>query len=62
VDSSPSILAALGVEARNKISFWDALIVHAAQVSRVAGVLDSEDLSNGQLVGLVRVVNPLHIA
>jgi predicted nucleic acid-binding protein len=56
------ILAALAVEARNKISFWDALIVQAAQVSCVAGVLDSEELSDGQLFGLVRVVNPLYIA
>jgi predicted nucleic acid-binding protein len=53
-----SILEALEVEDRYKISFWDALIVQAAE-SAGAEVLYSEDLSDGQRYGSVRVVNPL---
>lgn len=58
VNNGASILEALELEARYQISFWDALIVHAAQVSG-ASVLFSEDLSDGQMYGAVRVVNPL---
>jgi predicted nucleic acid-binding protein len=58
VNSGESILHALDLEQRYRISFWDALIVHAAEVSG-ASVLYSEDLSNGQRYGAVTVVNPL---
>ena len=58
VNSGDSILEALDLEARHHISFWDALVVHAAQVSG-AEVLYSEDLSDGQIYGSLRVVNPL---
>ena len=58
VNNHESILGALGIESRYNISFWDAMIVHAAQVAR-ADVLYSEDLSDGMLFGSVRVVNPL---
>jgi len=57
VNSGESILHALDLEQRYRISFWDALIVHAAEVSG-ASVLYSEDLSNGQRYGAVVVVNP----
>ncbi len=60
VNTGESVLNALGMESRYKISFWDALIVHAAQVSR-ADVLYTEGLNNGQIFGSVRVVNPLLI-
>jgi predicted nucleic acid-binding protein len=52
-----STIAALEIEARHQISFWDALIVNAA---RTAGcvILYSEDLNHGQIFGSVRVVNP----
>ncbi|MBC8167159.1 MAG: PIN domain-containing protein [Bryobacteraceae bacterium] len=53
-----SILEALNIEERYGISFWDALIVQAAERSG-AGVLYSEDLSHGQEYRSVRVVNPL---
>jgi len=53
-----SILEALEVEDRYKISFWDALIVQAAE-SAGAEILYSEDLSDGQRYGSVRVINPL---
>ena len=58
VNTGESIVNALGMESRYKISFWDALIVHAAQASG-ADVLYSEDLNEGQRYGSVRVVNPL---
>ena len=40
------------------ISFWDALVIQAAQVAG-AEILYSEDLSDGQRYGTVRVKNPL---
>ena len=60
VNTGESMLSALAMESRYQISFWDALIVHAAQVSR-ADVLYTEDLNDGQVFGSVRVVNPLVI-
>jgi predicted nucleic acid-binding protein len=58
VNTGESVLGALEIEARDQISFWDALIIHAAQSSGAA-VLYSEDLNAGQVYGSVRVVNPL---
>jgi predicted nucleic acid-binding protein len=58
VNSGESILGALDLEERFQISFWDALIVQSAQTAG-ADVLYSEDLSDGQHYGSVRVVNPL---
>lgn len=57
VNGGYSILEALDLEAKYQISFWDALILDAAHVSG-AEVLYSEDLSDGQAYGAVRVVNP----
>ena len=58
VNGGESILEAFELEARYQISFWDALVVQAA-VASGAEVLYSEDLSDGQAYGAVRVVNPL---
>jgi len=58
VNTSESIRAALNLESRYQISFWDALIIRAAQVGR-ADILYTEDLNDGQVFGSVRVVNPL---
>jgi predicted nucleic acid-binding protein len=58
VNTSDSILEALEVAERYQISFWDALVIQAARASG-AGVLYSEDLSDGQLYGSVQVINPL---
>ena len=58
VNGGESILEAIDLESRYQISFWDALVVQAAQASG-AEVLYSEDLSDGQTYGSVRVVNPL---
>jgi predicted nucleic acid-binding protein len=40
-----------------KISFWDGMIVAAAEQSE-ASVLLSEDLNHGQMVTGIRIVNP----
>lgn len=58
VNGGESILEALDLEARYQISFWDALVVQAAQASG-AEVLYTEDLSHGQEYGSVRAINPL---
>jgi predicted nucleic acid-binding protein len=58
VNTGDSVLEAADLEARYRISFWDALIVQAA-ASSGAEILYSEDLSNGQVYSGVRVVNPL---
>ena len=60
-NTGESILEALQLEERYQISFWDALIVQAAEASGAA-VLYSEDLSDGQTYRGVRVVNPLRTA
>jgi predicted nucleic acid-binding protein len=59
VNTGESILEALELEDRYRLSFWDALIVQAAQAGG-ADTLYSEDLSHGQRFGPVRVVNPFH--
>lgn len=55
-----SVLHALELEHRWQLSFWDALILHAAEVSG-SSVLYSEDFSDGQTYGTVRVVNPFSL-
>ena len=60
INTGLSVLEALDIESRYRISFWDALIVQAASASG-ATILYSEDLSDGQAYGSVRVVNPLTI-
>jgi predicted nucleic acid-binding protein len=59
VNTQNSVIEALTIESRYQVSFWDALIVHAAERSGAA-ILYSEDLSDGQTFGSVRVVNPLN--
>jgi predicted nucleic acid-binding protein len=58
VNTGGSVLEALEIEGRYEVSFWDALVLQAAESSGAA-VLYSEDLSDGQSYGSVRVVNPL---
>lgn len=58
VNTPESVLHALDLEARYQISFWDALIVQAAE-SAGAAILYSEDLARGQEYGSIRVINPL---
>ena len=58
VNDGDSILRALDLERRYRLSFWDALIVQAANAT-AAAALYSEDLSHGQTCGIVEVINPL---
>lgn len=57
VNSPRSVIEAVRIEARFQISFWDALIVQAAQAAG-AKALYTEDLSSGQSYGAVRAINP----
>jgi predicted nucleic acid-binding protein len=58
VNGGEAILEAIDLESRYQISFWDAMVIQAAQLSGVE-VLYSEDLSDRQKYGSVMVVNPL---
>jgi predicted nucleic acid-binding protein len=58
VNDPASVLRALEIEVRYKTSFWDALVLQAAE-SAGAAVLYSEDLAEGQKYGPVQVINPL---
>ena len=60
VNTGESVLEAVDIETRYRLSFWDALIVQAAVVSGTER-LYSEDLSHGQVYGAVRVVNPFAV-
>jgi predicted nucleic acid-binding protein len=51
------IISSSELEQRYQLSFWDALIVIAAQVSGAA-ILVSEDLQDGQQIGSIKVANP----
>jgi len=51
------VIAGIELHRLTRISFWDALIVHAAR-SAGAAVLYSEELHAGAVLGGVRVVNP----
>lgn len=57
VIDTDSILSALAIEERYKISFRDALIVAAAEAGG-AQMLYTEDLNDGQTYGQVVVRNP----
>ena len=58
VNTPASVLQALEIEVRYKTSFWDALVLQAAESSGAA-VLYSEDLAAGQKYGPIQVINPL---
>lgn len=51
------IMSAISMEGRYQVSFWDALILAAAESGR-AEVLYTEDLNDGQRYGSVMVRNP----
>jgi predicted nucleic acid-binding protein len=57
VNTAQSTLRALEIEERYKISFWDALVIQAAEAAG-AEIIYTEDLSDGQSYGGVRAVNP----
>ncbi len=51
------IIAAIELHRLNQISFWDAMIIHAARSAGV-GLLYSEDLQHGATLAGVRIENP----
>jgi predicted nucleic acid-binding protein len=53
----PLALTAIEASQRNRVSFWDALIVRAAAEAGCTLLL-SEDLDDGQVIDGVRVENP----
>lgn len=58
VNTADATIEALDLESCFRISFWDARILQASETAGGA-VVYSEDLSNGQKFGSVRVENPL---
>ena len=60
IDVDTSVIdAAWGIEDRFGLSWWDALIVAAAQAGGCTHLL-TEDLQNGQIFGDLTVVDPFH--
>ena len=51
------VIAAIEIHRLAQISFWDAMIVHAARAVN-ASVLYSEDLGHGSTLAGVRIQNP----
>ena len=54
---APDVLAAIDLQLRHRISFWDAMILQSA-IELGSTVLLSEDLNPGQIYDGVRVRNP----
>lgn len=57
INDGGAVLQAVDFEKRYKISFWDALIIQAANAANVT-ILYTEDLNHGQTYGMVEVRNP----
>ena len=55
------VISAIELHRLHRISFWDAMIVHAARLGG-AEVLYSEDLQDGASLAGVRIVNPFREA
>jgi predicted nucleic acid-binding protein len=51
------ILAAIKIQQRNNLSFWDALIIHSAKKMKCK-IIWSEDLNNGRFYDGIKVSNP----
>ncbi len=57
VNDRTSLIRAVELETRYQISFWDALMLQAAERSG-AGTVYTEDLNHGQRYAGVKAVNP----
>ncbi|MBD3414295.1 MAG: PIN domain-containing protein [Candidatus Aminicenantes bacterium] len=57
VNDESSILKAIDIHEEHQFSFWDAMILQAA-VNGGAELLYTEDMTHGQVVQGVRIVNP----
>jgi predicted nucleic acid-binding protein len=54
------VLGAIGLQQQYKVSFWDAMILWSAQ-QLGCSILWSEDLSEGQAYGDLKVLNPFKV-
>lgn len=54
----PLIKEAIDCSILSQLSFWDALIIAAAESAR-CGIVYTEDLNEGQIIRGVRIENPL---
>ena len=57
VNDEKSILEAIDISERYKLSFWDALMVQSALKGDVK-ILFSEDLNSGQVIEGIKIENP----
>jgi len=57
VDGVETVLLATEIQERNRMSFWDAMIVAAARQGGAA-ILLGEDLDHDQVIEGIRVQNP----
>ena len=57
LNDAETVLLASEIEARNNLSFWDALIVAAAQLLHVDKIF-TEDMNHGQRIEGILIVNP----
>jgi predicted nucleic acid-binding protein len=54
------VIAAIEFHRLTQISFWDAMIVHAARIGGTA-ILYSEDFQHGSVLGGIRILNPFKL-
>ncbi|PKM83721.1 MAG: PIN domain nuclease [Firmicutes bacterium HGW-Firmicutes-13] len=57
VPNSKDVLEAINIEQRNKISFWDAMIINSAKKMNCS-LLWTEDLNHNQIYEGIQAVNP----
>ncbi|MEW6624204.1 MAG: PIN domain-containing protein [Bacillota bacterium] len=57
IPDAVDVIEAINIQERNKISFWDAMIINSAKASG-CGIIWSEDLSHDQSYEGVKVLNP----
>ncbi|MFH0925240.1 MAG: PIN domain-containing protein [bacterium] len=50
-------IKAIDVMEKNRLSFWDSLIISAAKEAK-ATLIFSEDLNSGQIIEGIKVINP----
>ncbi len=55
--SVPLILGAVDISVKTQFSFWDSLVLSTANGSNCV-IVYSEDLSDGQIVGGTKILNP----
>ncbi len=60
INNRGSIIRGMHFEKQYKISFWDGLVLQAAERAGAA-IVYSEDLSHGQSYEGIRVLNPFLI-